>query len=149
MATVPSFVEENARELERMRALVERLSDDELNTTVTELWNVADALGHIAFWDGHALVLGKKLAEGVPFSPSDEEPEEVDWANDAAWVLIHAIAPRDVAALALRVAEETDRRMASLPPERMYPSDPESPLNALRADHRGEHLDQIEAALGR
>ena len=28
-----------------------------------------------------------------------------------------------------------------------WPSDPSSPLNALRADHRGEHLDEIEASL--
>jgi len=30
-----------------------------------------------------------------------------------------------------------------------WPSDQSSPLNALRADHRGEHLDEIEAALGK
>jgi hypothetical protein len=30
----------------------------------------------------------------------------------------------------------------------MYPTDADSPLNPLRAAHRGEHLDQIEAALG-
>ena len=144
----PSYVEQNASELERMRALVERLSDSELNTSVTELWNVADVLGHIALWDGHALMLGRKLAEGVPFSPSDEEPEEVDWANDAAWVIIHGIPPGEMAKLALRIAEETDGLMATLPADRVYPGNEESPLNAQRADHRGEHLDQIESALG-
>jgi hypothetical protein len=29
----------------------------------------------------------------------------------------------------------------------MYPADPDSPLNAFRSDHRGEHLDEVEAAL--
>ena len=37
--------------------------------------------------------------------------------------------------------------MASLPPDRLYPNDEASPVNALRAAHRAEHLDQIEAAL--
>ena len=46
------------------------------------------------------------------------------------------------------IAEETDRRVSSLPPGRMSPGDPDSPVNALRADHRGEHLDEIESALG-
>jgi hypothetical protein len=93
-------------------------------------------------------VLGRKLERGVPFSPDDDEPEDVDWINDAAKPLIEAIEPQAAAELALRLAQETDALVASLPPERMYPEDPASPVNPLRADHRGEHLDQIETALG-
>lgn len=141
------YIEQNTRELERLRA-VARLSDDHLRGPVNEHWTVAGVLGHIAFWDGRALALADKLERGVPFSPSDDEPEDVDWINDATRPLIHAIPPREAAQLALRLAEETDRRVASLDPEQMYPKDPNSPLNSLRATHRAEHLDQIEAALG-
>jgi hypothetical protein len=144
-----SYVEENTRERERLRGLVARLGDDELSSPANEDWTVAGVLGHIAFWDGRALALAGKLERGVPFTPSDVEPEDVDWINDAARPLIHAIPPREAARLAERVAEETDRRVASLPPERMYPVDPDSPLNALRASHRAEHLDEIESALAR
>ena len=84
----------------------------------------------------------------MPFSPSDTEPEDVDWINDASRPLIHAVPPREVAELAVHLAEETDRRVATLPPDRLWPEDPDSPLYALRAAHRGEHLDDIEAALG-
>jgi hypothetical protein len=143
-----SYVDENARQLDRLRALVAGLSDDQLRMHVNEEWTVAGVLAHIAFWDARALVLAEKLERGVPFSPSDDEPEEVDWINDAARPLIHAIPPREAARLSERLAEETDARMASLPPDRMYPIAPDSPLNPLRADHRGEHLDDIEAALG-
>ena len=143
-----SYVDQNDGERERLRALVGRLGEDELRSSVNEDWTVAGVLGHIAFWDARALVLADKLERGVPFSPSDAEPEDVDWINDATRPLIHAIAPREAAQLALRLAEETDRRVASLAPDRMYPNDAHSPLNALRADHRAEHLDQIEAALG-
>ena len=52
-------------------------------------------------------------------------------------------------ALALQIAEETDARMATLPPDRLWPRDPDSPLYAVRASHRSEHLDDIEAALRR
>ena len=148
MSTDRSFVEENTRELERMRRIVDRLSEDDLRRPVGEHWTVAGILGHIAFWDGRNLALAGKLERGVPFSPSDVEPEDVDWINDAARPLILAIEPRQLAELALRTAEDTDRRVASLPPERMWPGDPESPINPLRATHRGEHLDQIEAVLG-
>lgn len=142
-----SYVDQNDGERERLRALVGRLGEDELRSSVNEDWTVAGVLGHIAFWDARALVLADKLERGVPFSPSDAEPEDVNWINDAMRPLIHAIAPREAAQLALRLAEETDRRVASLAPDRMYPNDANSPLNSLRADHRAEHLDQIEAAL--
>jgi hypothetical protein len=61
--------------------------------------------------------------------------------------LIHAIGPREVAELAVRIAEETDARVATLPVDRLFPRDPESPLYAVRASHRAEHLDEVEAAL--
>ena len=140
-------VSANDRERDRMRNLIERLDEEQLRAPVNEYWNVAGVLGHIAFWDARVLALGGKLQRGEPFSPDDNEPEDVDWINDASRPLIHAVPPTELAQLVLRIAEEADTLVASLPPERMWPGDPESPLSALRADHRGEHLDQIEAAL--
>ena len=150
MSDQDAYVERNRTELERLRALVTGLSDDELARPVNESWSVAGVLGHIAFWDGRALFLVDKLLRGEPFTSSDEEPEDVDWINDAARPLIHAIPPRQAADLALSVAEAIDERLASLDPEllrKTWPSDQTSPLNASRADHRSEHLDEIEASL--
>jgi Mycothiol maleylpyruvate isomerase N-terminal domain len=147
MASDRSYVGQNTRERERLRALAARLSDEQLRSPVNDQWTVAGVLGHIAFWDARNLALVDKLERGVPFSPSDAEPEDVDWINDASRPLIHAIEPREVASLAVQLAEETDRRVASIPPDRMFPIDPSSPINPLRATHRAEHLDQIEAAL--
>ncbi len=130
-----------------MRALVEVLDDDALRTPVNEHWTVAGILGHIAFWDARVLALADKLERGEPFTPSEEEPEDPAWINDAARPLIHAIKPEELAALAVRLAEETDRRVASIPRDRMWPEDPDSPMNPVRAVHRGVHLDEIEDAL--
>ncbi|HJP66605.1 MAG TPA: maleylpyruvate isomerase N-terminal domain-containing protein [Actinomycetota bacterium] len=143
-----SYIESNARELERMRRLASTLSDEDLRRPVNEYWTVAGVLGHIAFWDGRATALGAKLERGIPFTSSDTEPEDVDWINDASRPLIHEVEPRALADLSLRIAEETDAFMASLPADRVYPNDPDSPVTALRASHRGEHLDEVEAALG-
>jgi hypothetical protein len=147
MSEERSYVEQNARELERLRALVERLNEDELRAPVNEYWTVAAVLGHIAFWDARVLALAEKLERGEPFSPSDAEPEDVDWINDASRPLIHAIPPLDVARLAFHIAEETDARVAILPVDRLWPRDPDSPLYPLRASHRSEHLDDVETAL--
>ena len=130
-----------------MRALIGTLNDAQLGMSVNEYWTVAGVLGHIAFWDGRALFLAAKLSRGEPYAPSDAEPEDVDWINDSSRPLIHAIAPRLAADLALQVAEETDAAVASLSTELLDKVDGNSPLNPVRANHRGEHLDEIEAAL--
>jgi len=137
----------NARELARMRALVSRLSDEQLGAMVNEYWSAAGVLGHVAFWDGRALYLAGKLQRHGPFTASDDEPEDVDWINDSSRPLIHAIAPRALADLAVSIAEQTDELIASLPDEILAGLDDTSPLNPVRAGHRGEHLDEIEAAL--
>ena len=49
--------------------------------------------------------------------------------------------------LALRTAEETDALAARLPLDRLWPGDHDSPISPARGEHRGEHLDEIEAAL--
>src|SRR2546429_557326 len=83
---------------------------------------------------------------GQASSESDAEPEAVSWINDSTRPLILAIPPRDAAKLAFGIAEQTDEKVAALPPEKMWPLDTTCPLNPLRASHRGEHLDEIEAA---
>ena len=128
----------NARELARMRALVSRLTDEQLGAVVNEYWSAAGVLGHIAFWDGRALYLAGKLQRHEPVTASDDEPEDVDWINDSS---------RALADLAVNIAEETDELIASLPDEILDALDDASPLNRVRAGHRGEHLDEIEAAL--
>lgn len=149
MPAEPSYNERNRRERERMRALVQRLGDDELRRSVNEHWTVAALLLHIAFWDARNRWLTDRVRSGIPFSSSDVEPDDVTWINDSMRPFLHAISPREAARLALRLAEEADAGVASLAPERTWPTDPTSLVNPMRAEHRAEHLDQIEAALGR
>ena len=67
------YIAENARELGRMRRLVDGLDDETLESPVNEYWTVAGVLGHIAFWDARILSLAGKLDRGEPFAPSDAE----------------------------------------------------------------------------
>ena len=141
------YIEENTKERDRLRALVDGLSETELLAPVNEYWTVAAVFGHIAFWDARVLSLADKLERGEAFTTSDAEPEDVDWINDSSRPFMHAVPPSDLARLALEIAEQTDARVGILPVDRLWPADPRSPLYAVRASHRGEHLDEVEAAL--
>jgi hypothetical protein len=145
MSTDRSYVDENARTLERMRALVERLDDASLARPIYDDWTVAGTLAHVAFWDARIRFLLRKLQRGEAFTDDDVEPDDVSWINDSARPLLHAIAPRAAADVAVAIAEETDALVAAAPPDRLYPVDPSGLINAFRSNHRDEHLDEIEA----
>jgi uncharacterized damage-inducible protein DinB len=146
MAEDRSYIEVNTRERERLRAFIEKLDDEALAAPANEYWTVAGVLGHMAYWDIRVLVLAEKIDRGEPWVAADEEPDG-DWLNDSTRPIIHAIEPRRAAQLALEIAEEVDRRVAELPLDRMAPLDPDSPIWPARGDHRGEHLDELEAAV--
>ena len=147
--TDTSYVDENARERERLRALVVQVSDADLRRRLNAEWTVAATLLHLAYWDERASWLAGKIERGEPFTAAEVEPEPPDWLNDTVRTFLHAIEPRAGAQLAVRIAEECDRLVAALPPDKVYPNDKTSLLNAFRSGHRREHLDEIEALLRR
>lgn len=140
------FIQDNDRQRERLREFINSVDDDALAAPANEYWTVAGVLGHMAYWDIRVLVLAEKIDRGEPWAPGDAEPDG-DWLNDSTQPLIHAIAPREAARFALRIAEETDARVAELPLDRMAPLDPESPISPDRWEHRGDHLDELEQVL--
>ncbi len=128
---------------------VGRLTDAELAGPDNDEWPIAATLLHLAYWDERARWLARKIERGEPFIASEVEPEPPDWLNDTMRRFLHAIPPREAARLVVRVAEETDRRVAALPADKVFPNDKQSLLNAFRSQHREEHLDKIEASLRR
>ena len=143
-----TYISENNFERQRLQALVDRLSDEELSRPMSAGWTVAAVLAHLAFWDGRAIYLIDKWESGVAPSAADHEPQHIDWVNDAAKPLCLARPPRTAAQLALQLAEEADRRVAALSDDLVAQNVAAGrPLNLSRAHHRKEHLDDIERAL--
>ena len=139
----------NDAERARLRALVERLKDKELARPMPGGWTVAAQLAHAGFWDARAIFALGKWARGIdPPPPGDYEPDDVAWINDSAKPLCLALPPRVAAQLALRLAEEADRGIAALSDELVEKIRDVGPFNISRAEHRREHLDDIERALG-
>ena len=142
-----SHVAENDAERERLRSLVARLSDEELARPIPDGWTVAALLAHAGFWDARAIFALQKWARGIEPPPGDYEPEDVAWINESAKPLCLALPPRVAAQLALRLAEEADGEIKALSDEMAAKIRLVGPFNISRAEHRREHLDEIERAL--
>lgn len=137
------YSEENAAQRERLKVLVARLSDDDLRREVGAGWTVAATLAHIAFWDQRVLKLLHRFErQGVGPSP---HPADVDAINDAAKALCLALPPRVAAQLAVSTAEELDRELEKLSSDMLAELVRAGhPIKLSRAEHRANHLDEIE-----
>ena len=143
-----SYVAENDRERRRLEALVGKLDDAALSRGMPAGWTVAAVLAHLAFWDQRIVLLGEQLRRGASVPPA--EAGNVDWINDAAKPTQLALAPRRAATLAVETARAADRAVAALSDDLLAKNAAAgSPINLLRAEHRREHLDEIEHVVGR
>jgi hypothetical protein len=147
MSVDRGFVEDNARERARLHALVGRLSDADLARPLSAEWTVAGVLGHLAFWDQRILVLLDAWERRGVVPPPHHEAD-TDWINDAGKPFLLALPPRQAADLAVAIAGAVDRRIETLSDELVTGNAAAGhPLNFRRAEHRRQHLDEIESAL--
>ena len=148
MNTDRTFIAHNNAERARLRALVARLTDADLGRPMPGGWTVAAVLAHVAFWDQRILVLLERWEEAPSAVPPAINEADVDWVNDATKPLLLAMAPRRAAELAVAIAEAVDAKVAALPDDLLARNEAAgSPLLMTRAEHRGEHLREIEAVL--
>ena len=138
-----SFVERNRAATHRIRTLVARLTEEELQRPVGEHWTVAIALAHLAFWDRRVLyVLDATQRAGKLSAP------QIDVVlNDIALPLWAAIPPRQAARLAIETADALDKRLESFPAALLEEINTYNARWIVRALHRNEHLDDVDAAL--
>jgi len=135
----------NDAERARLGKLVARLSDEDLNRPMPAGWTAAAMLAHAGFWDARAVfALEKWATTGAAPPPGDYEPDDVAWINESAKPFLLALPPRVAADLALRLAEQADVRIKALSDELVEKIRVVGPFNISRAEHRREHLDDIE-----
>ena len=149
MAGDRAYVAENNAQRARLEALVKRCTDADLARPLPAGWTVAAVLAHLAFWDERVRLLFERWqAAGV--APAAEVAADVDWINDAAKPMFLAMPPRRAAELAVSIAAATDRTVETLSDDMLARNAAAgTPLNLVRAEHRREHLDEVEQTLGR
>jgi hypothetical protein len=134
---------EDGPERQRLEGLVQRLTDAELGTALSDGWTVAGVLAHLAFWDRRAVILVERWRkQGIGRSDAD-----IDAINDAAKADWLALPPRVAAHQALEAARAIDAALDAAPALVEQIVAIGYPINPSRAVHRREHLDEIERAL--
>ncbi len=143
-----SHVQRNDASRERLRRLLDRLTDDDLGRPVGG-WTIGVALLHLAFWDRftqrrweHVIAMGGTVPPslGRPFA---------DLVNDASVDAWSVVDPTDARRMVLAAADACDRCVADLPDalaEAALSSGMERAID--RSAHRATHLDPIAAELG-
>ena len=64
-----SFVRKRKRR-KRLKSLIDRLTDNELNLPLGDNWTVAVAFAHLAFWDQRSLYMLRKWKQSGNVEPS-------------------------------------------------------------------------------
>jgi hypothetical protein len=131
----------------RLEAFVAGQSDADLQRPLPAGWTVAGVLAHIAFWDQRAFLLLDQW-EKTGQTPVEIDGSAVDWVNDASKPMFLALPPRRAAELTLSIARATDAKIAALRDDLIDKNKAAgNPVSLDRAEHRKEHLDEMERAL--
>lgn len=146
MAVDRSFVPHNQAQLDRLKAFVDSASDADLSRPMPAGWTIAGVLAHLAYWDQRIVVLMDRWgADGRGTAPAAIPEAALDWVNDAGKPLCLALPPRVAANLAVEAATAADQRVAAASDAVLAANRAAgSPLSMDRAEHRREHLDEIE-----
>ena len=139
----PSYNDLNRTSTERIKKLAASLTDEEMQTRVGEHWTVAIALAHLAWWDRRVMyVLDRSAQDGKLFIP------EIDiFVNDLSLPLWAAIPPREAARIAIETSADLDVRLETYSPNLLEEIYNYNKRWVVRALHRNEHLDEVDAAL--
>lgn len=144
MATRHEILQDNAKELEHIKKLVEGMKDADYVKMLHNGWTVTQALAHLAFWDFSQVArLERYVHKGV-------KPVSLDFEaiNDPLAQMTEALPPAAIAELVVDAAESANRVVETLTQAQF---DELIGLglerNLHRAQHRRAHLPKIEEAL--
>lgn len=152
MADPTPDLERNAASLDRLRALVARLSVADLDRSLGADWTVKTALGHLTYWDQRQrAALALHLETGRPFgtdvTPPLEDSDEV--TNIAITALANAGDGERMRAAVIEAAEGINALLEGAD-RAVLGAILDSPRSEIvrRWEHREEHVAQIEGGLG-
>lgn len=146
-----SYTQRNAASLDRLRALIRRLTDADLARDLGDGWTVAVALAHLAFWDRYQAARWSEAAKAALPLPEEVGEATDNVVNVASLESWRSTPPRVAAEQALAAAEHIDQLVAAVDAAlaaQLLAAGRTTLLDLLdRTGHWNEHIEQIEAAL--
>ena len=139
----PEISQANRAATNRVRAIADRCSDEELQTRVGEHWTVGVVFAHLAFWDRRVLGVIERLERDGTLEDRGVDPI----ANDYALPLWLAVPPREAARIAIETLDAVDAALEKASDRTRQAMHDEYPRWVRRHLHRNEHLDDAEEAL--
>ena len=141
------IAERNRNSAERLRAIGERLSDEELARTIDQPWTAAGLFAHIAFWDRFVLERWKLAAERGDRAPMSVDDAFMERINDASLDQWMSIPPRVAVEQCLAAAAEVDAYLGGIDDEIRSELISEGRRRLVdRSVHRSDHLGTLESA---
>jgi hypothetical protein len=145
MSLDPSYKDLNRASTGRIKKLAANLTDVEMQTRVGEHWTVSITLAHLAFWEGRVkYVLDMTAKEGKLVMSNIDII-----VNDISLPLWAAIPAREAARMAVETSEDLDKQLEAYPQDLLEEIYNYNNRWVIRALHRNEHLDEVDAALKR
>ena len=138
------ILEANRTSTNRMRQIIDRMSQEDLLTALPNGWTVADTLGHLAFWDYRVI----RVIELARVNHKVDSPDLDIQLNEVLLPFLKAISPAKISAMALEMAADLDEMLESCEEQLLGLVDAENHRWVDRSLHRNGHLDDIESFLG-
>ena len=143
MSLDPTYKEQNRASRDRIHALLNRLTDEEMQTRVGEHWTVAIVFAHLAFWERRVMyVLDMTEKDGKLFIPTIDI-----FVNDLSLPLWAAVPPREAARIVMEECAAVDKRLEEYDSALLEEIYNYNKRWVVRALHRNEHLNEADAAL--
>ncbi len=142
------YSQQNAESRKRLESLVRRLTDTDLALSTDYGWTIGALLAHLAFWDQRMSAILQRWKE----NGLDESLIDSNAVNEALKPICHALEPRLATDLALVAAEKLDSEFETFSDDFVKQIEEHCAATGTqfrmnRAQHRNEHIKDIEALL--
>lgn len=139
-----SYSDQNHESEIELVTFINKLSPEQLTTSMPAGWDVLSVLAHVVFWDIRALTLIEKWEKGgINISEAD-----TDIINEVTRPIFLALDPAKAVEMIVAYSEIINEKIDGLTPEFIEQIETEGKnVNLNRAKHRRMHMDEIKQVL--
>lgn len=140
---VEKIFQANRESTERMRKMINQLSEEELSKSIGSDWTISITLAHLALWDQRVIF----VIESAKKNNKLHAPYYDYQLNDILTPILRAIPAREAARMAITMSEKLDNELEQCSTQLLKEMKEVNRRLIERSIHRNLHLDEIENAV--